>query len=182
MRARLALLTMAVVGQTACGENPPPPPTSLTPVSVGKQAFNKGTPSKTASKAPPYVYNPMGKRDPFRNGIEEGLPSSRESAACTEPLCQWELSQLTLVAVVTGEANPFGMVEDPQGKGYMVRRNAKVGKQGGRVTQILRDSVTVTEFWIGPDGKRSPNPIVMQMKQENAVQADIDLESGKPYP
>jgi type IV pilus assembly protein PilP len=134
--------------------------------------------------APPYVYsyNPLAKRDPFRSLVEEVRAPSVESTVCNEPLCQWELDQLTLVGVVTGEANPLAMVEDPGGKGYIIRRSSRVGKQGGKVTQILRDTVTVTEFWTGPDGKINPNPVTLHMKADKAVVPDFDLATGKKYP
>lgn len=130
-----------------------------------------------------YAYNPLGKRDPFRSPLDE-LRQGAQGAqveACTEPLCQWDLDQLVLVAVVTGDANPIAMVEDPQGRGYIIKRNTKIGKQGGKVTQILRDSVTVTEFWTAPDGKVNPNPVAMRLKPDAALVPAMDLSSGKIY-
>ena len=94
----------------------------------------------------------------------------------------WDLGQLTLVAVVTGEANPLAMVEDPAGRGHIIRRSTRMGKQGGKVTQILRDTVTVTEFWTGPDGKVNPNPTTLHMKPDKTVVPDHELATGKKYP
>jgi type IV pilus assembly protein PilP len=129
-----------------------------------------------------YTYNPLGKRDPFRSPEELRHAAAAEgSAPCKEPLCQWDLSQLQLKAVVTGDANPFAMLEDPQGAGHIVRRNTRVGRQGGRVTQILRDSITVTEYFIQPDGKRTAKPQDMKMEQDKGYAPAKDLVTGAMY-
>lgn len=163
---------------TACGEDhsgaPAVSPASRKPVA----AVVAASPDKPLL----YAYNPTGKRDPFRSPVADMRASSPSNSACADPLCQFELDQLTLVAVVTGDANPLAMVEDPQGRGYMVRRNARMGRQGGRVTQILRDRITVTELFTGADGKVTPNPVSVGLKSDESVKTDIDFTTGKPYP
>jgi type IV pilus assembly protein PilP len=130
-----------------------------------------------------YQYNPVGKRDPFRSPMEDNTQDKQQTGRtlCSEPLCQWELDQLTLVAVVTGDASPIAMVEDPGGRGHIIRRNTRIGKQDGRVTQILRDSVIVTQYFTGPDGKTKPNPVSMNLKQDVASVPPTDLLTGQPY-
>ena len=129
-----------------------------------------------------YQYNPLGKRDPFRTPEELRHAATAEgSAPCKEILCQWDLSQLKLKAVVTGDANPFAMLEDPQGAGHIVRRNTRVGRQGGRVTQILRDSITVTEYFTQPDGKRAAMPQEIDMEPDKGVVPATDLVTGATY-
>jgi type IV pilus assembly protein PilP len=133
--------------------------------------------------APVYVYsyNPTGKRDPFRNTLADGQVARVETGPCDEPLCQYDLSQLNLVAVVTGDANPLAMVEDSTGHGFLVHRNTRMGRQGGRVTQILRDSVTVVEKWQGPDGKLVSNPVSLAVHHDVQSEDPMDLLNGRPY-
>lgn len=124
-----------------------------------------------------YSYNPVGKRDPFRNFLKDmtaGGPSFKQSV-CSEPLCQFDLDQLTLVAVVSGDANPIAMLQDTSGTGFVVRRNSKVGKQGGKVTQILRDCVVVTEYFQTPDGKVNPNKVDICVKKDEKAAQLLDL-------
>lgn len=102
-------------------------------------------------------------------------------AACNEPLCQWDLEQLSLTAVVTGDANPFAMLEDPQGRGHIVRRQTRVGRQGGKVSQILRDRLVVTEYWTQPDGTSKPIPKNMSMQEDKGFAPATDLISNKTY-
>lgn len=175
--AGLVVLAAAALG--ACGEEPPAPPPP--PVRKAAPVVDPAAVADAGVAPLPahvYMYNPLGKRDPFRSYVDElpreGLSESQQ--ACTEPLCQWDLDQLALVAVVSGDANPVAMVEDPGRVGHILHRNTKVGKQGGKITQILRDCVIVTEYWQGPDGKSNPNPVKLCIKQESPTALpSIDL-------
>lgn len=167
---------------TACGGSEKP--RSAAKPTAAKPAAATVTETKAAvvESSVNYSYNPVGKRDPFRSPLEDLVRTRQDTqiASCTEPLCAWDLDQLKLVAVVTGDANPIAMVEDPLGRGHIVRRNARMGRQGGRVTQILRDSVTVTEY-IPTEGKVIPNPVSLQLKPDNKRDPLYDLSTGKNW-
>ncbi|MBL8938008.1 MAG: pilus assembly protein PilP [Archangium sp.] len=127
----------------------------------------------------------MGKRDPFRPSTLSSEPTgttvgSTTVDACDEPLCQIDLDELRLVAVVSGDANPVAMVEDRTGTGHVIRRNTKVGKQAGKVTAILRDCIVVTSFVVGPDGRAQPNRQNLCVSTEGqGSNPVIDLMNGK---
>ncbi len=151
----------------------------------------KGAPPPKAAPLPPpavtptgpaYIYNPIGKRDPFRSpDLDLARASAVSNSACNEPLCKYDLDQLTLVAVVSGDSNPVAMVQDPQGRGYILHRNTRIGRQGGKVTQILRDSVTVTEYFTSPDGKSNANQLTLAIKADRQAPPELDLSTGKTY-
>lgn len=129
-----------------------------------------------------YSYNPVAKRDPFRSPLGDPIDKGKEAPPtdiCPEPLCGFDLDQLTLVAVVSGDANPVAMLEAPNHTGHIVRRNTKVGKSGGKVTQILRDCIVVTEYFQTPDGKKNPNRVNICVKKEATNDRDFDLLNNK---
>ncbi|MGZ5957532.1 MAG: pilus assembly protein PilP [Myxococcaceae bacterium] len=165
---------------SACGgssSTPPPAPTAKAAVAKAPPA-----PEPTALPAPTYVYNPVGKRDPFRSPeAEPAAQAAMANATCTEPLCRFDVDQLTLVAVVSGDANPVAMVQDPAGRGYFVRRNTRVGRLGGKVTQIMSDAVVITEYFTTPDGKTTANPVTLAIKSEKVPEQETDLATGKSY-
>jgi type IV pilus assembly protein PilP len=85
------------------------------------------------------------------------------------------------VAVVTGDANPMAMVEDPAGRGHIVRRNTRMGRQGGKVTQILREEVIVTEVITTPERVIS-NPVKLELRQVSGkVDPAYNLMTGKNW-
>ena len=129
----------------ACGE----PKVSDTPSKPAPK--RKAKPAAEAEESTPeeeeYVFSPVGKRDPFRSYLDRIQPASTMTPdPLCGPLCNWELEQLRLVAVISGMASPLAMLEDPQGNGHNVRRGTSIGKRNGKVTEILRDRIIVTEY------------------------------------
>ena len=181
LSAAARVFALAAAGALAsCGSDQPPPAAAK-----GAQASAKAaalpTPAATPT-GPAYIYNPIGKRDPFRSpDLDLARASSVSNAACNEPLCKFDLDQLTLVAVVSGDSNPVAMVQDPQGRGYILHRNTRIGRQGGKVTQILRDSVIVTEYFTAPDGKSNANQLTLAIKADRQAPPELDLSNGKTY-
>lgn len=174
----------------ACGDAPPPAAPAAAPVTAAAPrpvvaavgAVDGGNRAEVVQYQ--YSYNPVGKRDPFRSPIDEPKkPGDKGDDAsqqlCPEPLCQFDLEQLALVAVVSGDANPVAMLEDSAKTGHIVRRNTKVGKQGGKVSQILRDCIEVTEYFLTPDGKKVPNRVQICVKKEDKVERVYDLLNQK---
>jgi type IV pilus assembly protein PilP len=174
-----ALAWLALLLVSACGGTSSAPPPAAPKAAVAKAP---PAPEAAAPQAPPYVYNPIGKRDPFRSpDAEPATQAALASATCTEPLCRFDIDQLTLVAVVSGDANPLAMVQDPAGRGYFIRRNTRVGRQGGKVTQIMSDAVVITEYFTTPDGKTTANPVTLAIKSEKLPELETDLATGKSY-
>ncbi|MBI3180844.1 MAG: pilus assembly protein PilP [Myxococcales bacterium] len=174
--ASLCLAAVLGVALMRCGDEPSAPAETpkLRPRPAGAAAAAAADAGTQPSTPYLYAYNPLGKRDPFRSFLVEAK-LEESSATCNEPLCQWDVEQLALVAVVSGEANPVAMLEDPNQVGHIIRRNTRVGRQGGKVTQVLRDCVVVTEYWTGPDGKSNPNPIKVCVKKDRRGDMPVDL-------
>jgi len=177
-----ALLALALV---ACGEDEAPPPAAPTPGGAKKKA--DAAPVAAVAQVD-YVYTSVGKRDPFRSFGEptpgpQGPSTGPEAGPeCTEPLCLMDLDDLNVVAVVSGDSNPLAMVEDAKHVGFIVRRNTRIGKQGGKVIQILRDCIVVLSFVSGgPDGKPQANKQNLCVKTESAAGPEIDLLRNKEF-
>lgn len=185
---RSFLFIAASAALVACGDAAPPPaaptpapkPKAAAPAAAAAAATDAGTAAEATQYT--YSYNPVGKRDPFRSPIDERKKEGQkgdDQVGCPEPLCQFDLEQLALVAVVSGDANPVAMLEDSSKTGHIVRRNTKVGKQGGKVSQILRDCIEVTEYFMTPDGKKVPNRVQICVKKDEKVERAYDLFNQK---
>jgi len=175
----VALLTLA-----GCGEEiapPPPPKAAPAPAPAPKKEAAAQTQDATKpGEAPPptveYAYSPVGKRDPFRSVLDDktGPTESGQERPDCGPLCKWELEQLKLVAVISGVSNPLAMVEDPNGRGYIVRRGTFVGKRNGKVTQIRAGEVVVTEIYKDQMGKPHVNPVPIKLPTDEKPGAAED--------
>ncbi len=113
-----------------------------------------------------YTYDPddENKRDPFRSFV---LDQAREQAERDiGPLEQFDISQLTVVAVVWDTQIPRALVADPSGRPYIVAEGASVGKNEGRVIRIQDDLVLVKETYVDWLGERTTKDIEMRLHRE----------------
>jgi type IV pilus assembly protein PilP len=109
-----------------------------------------------------YHYDPTGKRDPFQSFIAE--QKQRMAKQERGPLEQFDLSQLTVVAVVWGTEQPRAMVEDPSGRDYVVQVGTPIGKNAGMVTEISDNSVKVRETYVDYLGAQTTKEIEMRIR------------------
>lgn len=102
-----------------------------------------------------YVYNPVGKTDPFEpfisksrkgsgarslSAIDSELQDAEEIVSDKEPeteLEKVEISKLILTAVVRGKDKVWAMVTDSTGKGYFLEKGTKIGINSGFVDEII---------------------------------------------
>ncbi|MCG6907187.1 MAG: pilus assembly protein PilP [Desulfobacteraceae bacterium] len=101
------------------------------------------------------LYNPEGKTDPFAPLFrEEPVAASGALAVKTQraqqripltPLEMVDLSQLKLVGILRADSGNKALVEESNGKGYVVKKGVYLGSRGGRLEKILKDSIVVYE-------------------------------------
>jgi type IV pilus assembly protein PilP len=106
------------------------------------------------------VYDPIGKRDPFRP------PRANQTTLAGEartPLQRYDIGQLRLVAVIYDASAPRAVVEDDAGLGYIVRVGTPIGANGGAVKAIERGKVRVEEESIDFYGDRQASEVVMEL-------------------
>lgn len=148
-----------------CGDDAP-----VEPVAVTKGADKAAAKAAEAPAAPvgvPFNYSPVGKRDPFHSYLadmaEQGLskPQSRK----LEETEQYEMDQYRLTGVITGISQPKAMVEDPTGRGHVLRIGARLGKNGGRVVRVSTTGIVILEETRDPTGKRVRLPVTLKLPQ-----------------
>jgi Tfp pilus assembly protein PilP len=117
-----------------------------------------------ASVVRDYAYDSKGKRDPFRNFKWE-RPDRLAAQMIEGPLEQFDLSQLSLVAVVWKTGNARALIQDPSGASYIVAEGAKIGKNAGFVTEIFDGSVVVKETYVDYLGHETTKDIEMRLRR-----------------
>jgi type IV pilus assembly protein PilP len=111
-----------------------------------------------------YVYDPTGKRDPFRNFKWERPDRLRDRDLLVGPLEQFDLSQLSLIAVVWKTGNARALIQDPSGGSYIVAEGARIGKNEGFVTTIDDNLVMVKETYVDFLGRETTKDIELRMR------------------
>jgi len=111
-----------------------------------------------------YVYDPTGKRDPFRNFTWE-RPDRLRQQELQGPLEQFDLSQLSVVAVVWKTGTARALVQDPSGESYIVGEGARIGRNEGLVMSIDDGLVVVKETYVDYLGQETTKDIEMRMRR-----------------
>ena len=137
----------------------PKPPPAATP----QKDTSTPTPSVEEEERD-YVYDPTGKRDPFQPFIATQTPITPEGEKIPiTPLQQFDLSQLKLVAIMVGKGEGKAMVEDSEGKGYIVEKGVYVGRNYGKVKAVMKDRLVIEERYKDYMGQVKTKEIVLQL-------------------
>jgi Tfp pilus assembly protein PilP len=137
---------------------PKKPPQKVTPPE------ETSSPAPTIEEERKYVYDPTDKRDPFQPFIATQTPvmPAGEEVPIT-PLQKYDLSQLKLVAIMVGKGDGKAMVEDAEGKGYIVEKGIYVGRNFGKVKAVLKDRVVIEERYKDYMGQVKTKEIVLEL-------------------
>ena len=114
-----------------------------------------------------YSYNPVGKRDPFEVFV---LTDALHPDVPLTPLQRYSIDQLALIGIVWGISNPHAMVQDPNGKGHVLKRGTLVGKNWGKVTRIKPDEVIISEEFRDIDGRLVVNEISLKLPKPERLE------------
>jgi Tfp pilus assembly protein PilP len=88
------------------------------------------------------------RRNPFLPDLQVIEPRQQMAegdARPLEPLEQYGLGELALVAIISEVAVPKAMFIDPEGFGHVVKEGDRVGQNGGTITDIRDNEVEVRE-------------------------------------
>jgi len=108
-----------------------------------------------------FVYDPDGKIDPFRSF--DFSPKDAGEAGET-PLEQFNYRQLVLTAVLDGFDEPRAVVEDPEGKGHMVKVGMKIGVFGGKVLKIEKTKLVILETTVEFTGEKKTRTVELYLR------------------
>jgi type IV pilus assembly protein PilP len=104
---------------------------------------------KTAKEE--YSYSSAGKPDPFTPLFAEATvplkkaSSKNQDKSFLTPLQKYALKDLKLVAVVKLNNENTGMLEDPTGYGYVIKKGMLVGDNEGVVERVTPTSLVIRE-------------------------------------
>lgn len=107
-----------------------------------------------------FRYEAIGLVDPF-----EPIIGKQEGVSPVSPLEQYSLDQLKLVAIIWGLPEPRAMVEDSQGKGYIIKKGTKIGKNQGVVIKILDNEVVILETYVDLLNRKKTNEVSLKLQK-----------------
>lgn len=163
------LLVLTTSGLLAACEDPPPPPKRAEAAEAAAADALKA-PEEDETPEVAYAYSAIGKRDPFKSLFEE-ISKVTGGEELTE-LQRYDIDQLKLIAIVTGAATPYAMVEDPSAKGHTVTRGTLIGKNWGRISAVTQRCLTVKEEYRDYTGRKHANEVDLCLPEPPALKLD----------
>lgn len=112
-----------------------------------------------------YTYDRTGLRDPFRSFEWEERNRLALDVAERGPLEQYDVNQLSLLAVVWNTGMARALVQDPAGNSYIVGEGTRIGKNDGRVIGIDDNLVVVKETYVDFLGQETTKDIEMRIRR-----------------
>lgn len=110
-----------------------------------------------------YIYDPIGKRDPFRSFVLSR--KAEEQSSERAPLEQFDLSQLSVTGVIWDADRRRALVRDPSGRSYIVGEGDPMGKNDGKVVRIAESAVFVREAYVDFHGEKTTKEIELRVRQ-----------------
>lgn len=145
----------------------PPPPADLpsNPPAMAEESASP-PPMEVIFKSD-YVYDPTGKRDPFKpfKAIGSSPVKPGRSAENLEPLQRWELERLQVVGILWDVAKPKAMIKDPDGAIYTASIKTKIGRNDGFIAAIREGEIVVFELTYYEDGRTVQEPHILELKK-----------------
>ena len=109
-----------------------------------------------------YAYDPTDMRDPFRSFQ---YMNQEEPTGDFGPLADYELQQLSVVAVVWDTGKPRALLADPGGRSFIVHEGSQIGKNKGRIIHIGDNLVLVKETYVNFAGEQTTKDVEMRIRR-----------------
>lgn len=176
---------------------PPPPPTNALPQSPPAVPQAPPQPAAAPQASPPvetqsqdpnllqgqapaagtavspeeYVYDPTGRRDPFRpyriirtDTVKTPVPGTSPESLL-EPLQRYDLDQLAVMGILWDVRQPRALLRDGDGRIHTIVKNTKLGRNSGYVAAIREGEVVVIESIDDESGKVIKRTRVLEFKK-----------------
>ncbi|MFH0810674.1 MAG: hypothetical protein V2A77_09460 [Pseudomonadota bacterium] len=160
-------LVVALGGLTGGCSRPNQGPTNPQPRAAHQAP--KRVSGATAGPQFAYLYNPLGKPDPFRpfgNGTIGNKKDAPAETSGSTTLRDLEVGQLLLVGIAQSPGRTVALVEDSTGRGYTLVPGMSVGPHGAVVKEIGPDGVKVLQKTTDYAGRLRTETTVLKMVRE----------------
>src|ERR1700690_4435195 len=112
-----------------------------------------------------YSYEAKGRRDPFLSLIadikEKPLHKKRAN-----PVENFDVDEIKLIAIVWDKKNSYAMITLPETKSYTIKKGMTLGLFGGRVEEITRKTVRITEQVKNYKGQTVTKDTTLKLREE----------------
>jgi len=134
------------------------------PAATAPQAVNQQAEIKVEKEV--YAYEPKGRRDPFASLIEVKPSGVQKPVKGASPIESFDVDEIKLIAIVWDRQKSYAMVTLPDKKSFTIRKGMTLGLYGGKVSEITRDSIIITERIKDYRGQLKTKDTILKLRKE----------------
>lgn len=113
----------------------------------------------------PFIYDPKGRRDPFKRYSDAPVAEEGVPVGPLMPLQRFDLADLRLVGIIWDVREPKAMFLDPSSRIYTLGKDERIGRNNGYIAAIREGEVVVIEAAKQRDGETLYTPRVIRMER-----------------
>ena len=165
----ISMLAAALLMFSACdGKQPAAPkkPEAAKPVAAAPVQAAAGQPAEIKVEKEVYTYEPKDRRDPFTSLVEVKTSTSRQAAKVSPPIESFDLEEIKLIAIIWKKQQYYAVITLPDNKSFTVRKGMTLGIYGGKISEITRDSVIITEQVKDYKGQLKTKDTILKLRKE----------------
>lgn len=91
------------------------------------------------------LYDPRGKRDPFKPFIQAPREEEVVITEATPPLKKYDLNEFRIAGIVWVSNEPKAMIVDPEGNTYFLGEGDEIGNRNGEIIEVRENGLLVRE-------------------------------------
>lgn len=112
-----------------------------------------------------YIYEAKDRRDPFISliAIAKEKPQKVKRA---NPVENYDVDEIKVSAIVSDSRYHYALITLPDGKSYTVKKGMTLGLYGGRVSDITKDSLIITENVKDYRGQPRIKDTILKLRKE----------------
>lgn len=112
---------------------------------LDEEKIMKNLAAEVQSLLEPFIYDPKGRRDPFRVFVEARMVEDGNLQGPLLPLQRFDLDQLKLIGIIWDVSEPKAMFLDPNKEVHVVGKDERIGRKNGYLATIREGEVVVVE-------------------------------------
>jgi type IV pilus assembly protein PilP len=112
-----------------------------------------------------YVYDPKGRRDPFLSLVQVSKPRLERKKGAS-PIENYDVDDIKLIAIVWDNQQYYAMITLPDKKSYTIRKGMTLGLYNGKVSEITKDTVLISEQVKDYRGQTKTKDTTLRLRKE----------------
>jgi type IV pilus assembly protein PilP len=112
-----------------------------------------------------YIYDPKGRRDPFLSLVQVAKPRTERKKGAS-PIENYDVDEIKIIAIAWDSQQYYALITLPDNKSYTIRRGMTLGLNNGKVAEITKDTMLISEQVKDYKGQTKTKDTTLRLRKE----------------